>query len=316
MSVAHIQDSKFTESFGSYSKMLARLNKLSVDKHFDAYLDVSWEDPEFQIEPGDPRLIESSVDPFTQSEWFENLSTEAKAQYCLYRYSSCLKTGWHFENLLQRGLLAIAFREKNGSETFRYVHHEIIEESQHTLMFQEYVNRSGLPVRGMAWRYRFVAELIIERVAKANPVLFFVFVLGGEEPADHLQKSLLKAGLKHPLLERIMRIHVTEEARHLSFARHYLESHVPKASRGQRMIVSLVAPFVLGIMARIMIFPASDLRKHTKMGFLEYRRLARSPQSRAMLRDCLQRTRKLFCELGLMGPAAEVLWKIHGIWGD
>ena len=61
------------------------------------------------------------------------------------------------------------------------------------------------------------------------PELFFIFVLGGEDPIDHVQRETLRSERElHPLLERIMRIHVTEEARHLSFARHYLKREVPK----------------------------------------------------------------------------------------
>ena len=130
-----------------------------------------------------------------------------------------MKIGWHFENLLQRGLLHTPSRSPNGSPEFRYLHHEIIEESQHTLMFQEFVNRSGLPVRGMPWICRSSAELVVPPRPPA-PALFFVLVLGGEDPADHLQRQQLRGADAHPLVERIMRIHVTEEARHLSFARH------------------------------------------------------------------------------------------------
>ena len=67
----------------------------------------------------------------------------------LHRVCAAFKVGMQFENLLQRGLLAYACRLPNGAPEFRYVHHEIIEESQHSLMFQELVNRSGMPVKGM-----------------------------------------------------------------------------------------------------------------------------------------------------------------------
>jgi hypothetical protein len=52
--------------------------------------------------------------------------------------------------------------------------------------------------------------------------LFVLFVLGGKDPIDYVQHLELRAGGRAtPLLKRIMRIHVTGEARHhLSFARH------------------------------------------------------------------------------------------------
>ena len=60
-------------------------------------------------------------------------------------------------------------------------------------------------------------------------------MLGGEDPIDHVQRTTLRSGRElHPLLERIMRIHVTEEARHLSFARQYLRTNVPTLAGVQR----------------------------------------------------------------------------------
>jgi hypothetical protein len=59
-------------------------------------------------------------------------------------------------------------------------------------------------------------------VRRSLAQLFVLFVLGGKDPIDYVQHLELRAGGRAtPLLKRIMRIHVTGEARHhLSFARH------------------------------------------------------------------------------------------------
>jgi hypothetical protein len=53
--------------------------------------------------------------------------------------------------------------------------------------------------------------------------MFFVWVLAGEifVDADNRKRLEHRAQL-HPVLERIMQIHVTEEARHMRFAEVYL----------------------------------------------------------------------------------------------
>lgn len=297
-----------------FATMVGRLNKLSVEKHFEAYVDVDWDSHDSEIRPDDDRLVVPDFEPITRTEWYRSLSTDDRARYGLYRYAACMKIGWHFENILQRGLLAFVMREPNGSDSFRYVHHEIIEESQHTLMFQEYVNRSGLPVRGMKKIDRFIGELIIEPMAKHAKALFFVFVLGGEEPADHLQKLLLRSGVRHPLLERIMRIHITEEARHISFARHYLMREVPKIGRVRRFLLSMISPAVLGEMARIMGLPPADLRKHMGMPTSVMWSAYRTPEGRTLLADSVSSTRALLVELGLVNPVSKLIWKAYGIW--
>src|SRR5207244_1442732 len=94
------------------------------------------------------------------------------------------------------------------------------------------------------------------------PALFFMFVLGGEDPIDYVQRQALRSSQEvHPLLERIMRIHVTEEARHLSFARNYLKTNVPRLSRRKRFALAVQTPFILGSMAQLMLKPSPEIVK-------------------------------------------------------
>ena len=37
----------------AFESMVARLSKLSVDKHFEAYVDIDWDDPELAVDPTD-----------------------------------------------------------------------------------------------------------------------------------------------------------------------------------------------------------------------------------------------------------------------
>ena len=127
------------------------------------------------------------------------------------------KLGVIFESVLKQGLLEFAGRLPNGSAEFRYCYHEMIEEAQHSLMFQEFVNRSAFDIPGLNRVERAGANMVV-RMARRFPELFFVFVLAGEDPIDHVQRQMLHKNRAdiHPLLRRIMQIHVTEEARHLT----------------------------------------------------------------------------------------------------
>src|SRR5688572_14013371 len=151
------------------TQVLDRLNKLSVERHADAYADIDWEGEELRLDLGDPRLALWSVDPLTATEWYRSLPTEAQVRLGLWRVATAMRVGWEFENVLQRGALAYLYRLRNGAPQFRYLHHEIIEESQHTLMFQEFVNRTGLPVKGMPWRIKRSAELFVIPLSRRFP---------------------------------------------------------------------------------------------------------------------------------------------------
>jgi hypothetical protein len=301
-----------------FTVMVSRLNKLSVERHFDAYADIDWDSPDFALDPADPRFELPAVDPLRHTDWYAAKAPEERAAIGCYRWAACMKTGWHFENLLQRGLLRQAFELGNGTPEFRYLHHEIIEESQHTLMFQEFVNRSGLPVRGMPWGLRRLAETFILPISRVFPTLFFLFVLGGEDPVDHLQRRVLSDSDRalHPLVERIMRIHTTEEARHLSFARHFMHRTVPELGFFRRLHLAIIAPIVLGIMARLMLQPSGDLVRHCGVPRDVVRAANSSRAGRQLLRDSVAKTRKLFRELGLITPLSKALWKAVGLWDD
>ncbi len=292
---------------------LARLSKLSVEKHFDAYADVDWDAPEMRVAPGDPRWEPPAGDPVTTTDWYRSLGPDERSRYGLYRIAASMKTGWQFENLLQRGLLIRAFRLPNGAPEFRYVHHEIIEESQHTLMFQEVVNRSGLPVRGMPWWGRLGGTVLVGLTARWAPATFFFLVLGGEEPVDHVQKRTLQAGYPHPLVERIMRIHVTEEARHVSFARNSLRRMVPELGRVRRHALAVHVPLLMSAMTDLMLAPQADLRRYCAMPARVARQARRSPEARSMMSDSVRKIRELCDELGLMTGPARFLWRRLGL---
>jgi hypothetical protein len=225
-----------------------------------------------------------------------------------------MKTGVEFENLLKRGLLAYAFRLPNGSAEFRYAYHEVVEEGHHGMMFQEFVNRTGLPIRGIPPPIRQTAQAV-PVLGIIFPELFFFFVLGGEDPIDYVQRRTLNAGVEvHPLLERIMRIHVAEEARHLSFARHYLRRRVPELGPLRRQIISFAIPMILYRMSKVMLGVSRPMAAHFDIPVRVLEEAYRSPQARAERRNSLAKVRELADELGLVTRGSRRVWKALGIW--
>ena len=140
----------------------------------------------------------------------------------MWRQANVAKVGLHFESILIRGLMEYAFWTPNGSPEYRYCLHEAVEECNHTMMFQEMVNRIGADVPGMPRMLKWI-QPVIPLVAGPLPIPFWFGILAGEEPIDHTQKNVLREGKTlHPIMERVMAIHVAEEARHISFAHEYL----------------------------------------------------------------------------------------------
>jgi hypothetical protein len=178
-------------------------------------------------------------------------------------------------------------------------------------MFQEFVNRSGLDAAGLGPLERFGSRRVV-RLGRRFPQLFFLFVLGGEDPIDYVQRRELRAGHElHPLLERIMRIHVTEEARHLSFARHYLKRTVPGLSRIRRVRLAVAAPVIHGGMAQMMLRPSRQIVDRYQIPRpVVAQAYTRNPVHRAETAASLAKVRTLCVQLGLIRAPFHLLWRL------
>lgn len=313
MTTATDLDSELVDT--RFPDLIGRLSHQSVVKHFDAYTDVDWDAPESVIDPADPRFELDSDHPLGASAWYRSLPQPTRARIGLHLVVANMKSGLQFENILKRGLLEYAFLLPDGVPEFRYIYHEVIEEAQHSLMFQEFVNRAGLEAPGLAWDMKVGSRGVIA-MARRAPAMFFIFVLGGEDPIDHVQRTVLRSDKElHPLLERIMRIHVTEEARHLSFARQFLRTTVPTLPGWQRRAITIQAPVTLGIMADVMMRPPRAVVK--EYGIPDsvvadaYRRDGIAGQA---VRDSLRKVRTLMVELDLVTPTSQRVWERLGIW--
>jgi hypothetical protein len=298
-----------------FTELVERLSQQSVVKHFDAYADVAWDDPAYRIDPADSRWEIPADTGLGATEWYRSQPADLRARIGLHGIAANMKAGLQFESILKRGLLEYAFCLPDRSPEFRYAYHEVIEEAQHSLMFQEFVNRSGLEVPGLTWDLKLGARRVMH-MARKFPALFFVFVLGGEDPIDHVQRTALRSGRElHPLLERIMRIHVTEEARHLSFARQYLRVNVPNLAPRQRRAIAVQAPVILTTMASVMMRPPRELvRTYDIPKEVLEDAYGPSAPSRDEVRASLRKVRTLLTELGLVTPVSKRLWQTFGIW--
>lgn len=298
----------------SYRSLIERLSRQSVAKHYDAYQDIPWDDPAYALVEADPRWELAADDPLGATAWYRALPQPERARFGMELIASFAKIGSQFENVLQRGLLEFALRLPNGAPEYRYCLHEVIEEGQHSLMFQEFVNRTRLPIEGMP-RWMEVGSRVVVRFARRFPELFFLFVLGGEDPIDHVQREHLRTNqFSHPLLRRISHVHITEEARHLAFARAFLRHRVPQLGPVKRMLLRVRTPLLLGQMARLMLQPSPAMIRRYAIPKAVLREAYDSPRATAQRAAALRKPRELCVELGIAVAPFDRLWRRMGIW--
>jgi hypothetical protein len=297
----------------SYEALIMRLSRQSVTKRYEAFRDIDWDAPEMQIDPGDPRWELADTDPLGGSAWYRALLQRERARLGLYRVASFMKVGMQFENVLSRGLLQFALSRPDRSPEQRYAYHELIEESHHSMMFAEFVRRTGFHIAGLVGIWAALGERVAH-LGSRFPELFFVFVLGGEDPIDHAQRLALQSERDlHPLVRRISQIHITEEARHLCFARSYLRQHVPALSPQKRAILSVGAPAILRITSELMLRPSPALLREFAIPRAVVDEAFRdNPHYRQVTMESLAKVRALLVELGLVNAATAPLWRALG----
>ncbi|MEV4126667.1 diiron oxygenase [Nocardia sp. NPDC049707] len=300
-----------------YAAKLLLLSEGSVHKHFDPFEDIDWDNPDFAADAGAERwVLPVSGDALGRHPWYQALPLDRKIAIGKYRQANVAKVGLQFESILISGMVTHTFGLRNGSPEFRYCSHEMIEEHNHTLMFQEMVNRIGLDVPGMGPLVR-KFKYIGAPVAALFPNLFFMAVLAGEEPIDHIQKAILRSGEQvHPIMRGVMAIHVAEEARHISFAHEFLKQHVPEKNAADKLVLSIVMPIVMFILGRSIYTPPRSFFKEFDIPDEVRRELFYgSKQAKQEFSDFFGDVRTLAKDIGLMNPIGKAVWKLLKIDG-
>src|SRR2546423_9072629 len=97
----------------AYLRLVERLSKASVEKHWEPYIDIEWDDSEMKIDLQDPRWEIAAVDSLASNPWYRAQPQEVRSGIGLYRFANAAKIGVQFENLLNRGLYTYAFKVPN-----------------------------------------------------------------------------------------------------------------------------------------------------------------------------------------------------------
>jgi len=298
-----------------YEETLRMLSEASVDRCFNAFKDVPWDDPAYAVTADDERWILPNVDPLGAHPWYQALPRERQIEVGRHRLALITKIGSQFEQLLLQGGSGFLLRTVNRNPEFRYFMHELTEETHHIQMFQEFTNRVCPEVTG-APRWLINAIPLVAQLGWLSPTMFFTIILAGEEPIDHVQKDLMRRGGNHPLLSRIMQIHIAEEARHIGFAHAWLEHHVPRRGALARAWLGIMWPMSLRLGSDAILVPSKADRE--LMGIPAHvaeEVWGNDPAAAKFRRDLFSDVRMLADEIGIRSPLTRWAWRLWGVDG-
>ena len=109
-------------------------------------------------------------------------------------------------------------------------------------MFGEYIRRAGTPAYGPTHRQQASTD------TPDGLVLSYLLILAVEELLDHANRATMRDERLHPVSRQIAKVHVLEEARHVSFAKTYVSELWPTLDAAEQTIVTSTAgPLVAAV---------------------------------------------------------------------
>jgi hypothetical protein len=217
-----------------------------------------------------------------------------------------LSAGIWFENMLNQSLLRTLMHEDPTSRSTHYKLTELGDETRHMIMFGKAIERIGAkPVR---------PQRLQRMVINAMPLVFqrgsmlWVAALLGEEIFDSLQRQMMDDPELQPMIQRLMRIHVTEEARHIQFARDGARKRVTEMPRLNKWFMANIHGVGGYFFRYLFTFPVP----YARVG-LDPQRARKTARASAHRHEIHQvgfaPLAAFLTEIGLMGRIARRAWK-------
>jgi P-aminobenzoate N-oxygenase AurF len=278
-----------------------RLLRGSVKKSYEPVVDIDWDAP---LDPDKFFLPPKTISLYGTRMW-EKMTHAQRAELSRQEFVNTLSAGIWFENILNQALLRdMMHRDATARET-HYKLTELGDETRHMVMFGRAIERvGGKPVRPRLYQRMIINALPL--VFKGS--LLWVAALIGEEIFDALQRQMMDDPQLQPIVQRLMRIHVTEEARHIQFARDGVRRRVRDMPRINKVFMAningLGGPFFRYLFTNPAPYKRAGLpvRKARLAALTNPHYHETSVIGFAPLAAFLE-------EVGLMGPIARRLWK-------
>lgn len=282
-----------------------RLLRTSRKHSFDPDIDVDWTQP---LDPDLFYLPPTAVSLYETPLW-DRLDHRQRVELSKRETASVLSYGIYVELLLMQGLAMHAYRRRVDSDHVAYALTEIADECRHSIMFGRLINAFGLRATRLPTPLYQVGKIV---GGLYLPVQKFAMTLVVEETLDTVQRALFPDETLQPLVRDVTRIHVIEEARHITYAREELQHLVAGLSPTARRAYGLMLTPAAAELSRSLVHSSC----YAAVGLdpkLARRVALKSPHRRATLAWMFQRTLGFFGEIGLLDGPARKVWQQIGL---
>ncbi len=278
-----------------------RLLKSSARQSYDPEVDLDWDAP---LADGLWFMQPERLSLYGTPLW-DTLGEEQRRELSRHEVASIASVGLWFELILMQMVVRDVYDEDPRSARAQYALTEVGDECRHSVMFGRLIDRLGVPSYGVPAH---VHRLGRGFKTLASGVSGYAAILVAEEILDRWQRELMKDERVQPLIRMVSRIHVLEEARHMSFAREQIETMVPALPRRSlvwhRTVIANTAMMVSRSLVSPQVYAAVGLDPQ------EARRQAlANPHYRRTLTWMGERVTGFLDEQGLIGRAQRPTWR-------
>jgi hypothetical protein len=282
-----------------------RLLRSSARLSYDPDVDVHWAAP---LREDQFFIPERLVSLYGTPLW-DGLTREQRIELSRQELVNTVSVGIWFELILMQMLLRASYRQDPTTRHVHYALTEVADECRHSTMFATLIEHvGGRPYRNNRW---------LQRSAQTLPLILhgpamWVATLIGEEIFDSLQREHLDDESVQPVVRAVMRIHVTEEARHVRYARDDLVRELAGAPWWRREFARIVVAVGALLMSRLLSRPRQYKRAGIDPG-LAVRAARESAHRRETLAFGARKLVRFLRENDLIGGPSAALWRRAGM---
>jgi hypothetical protein len=282
-----------------------RLLRTSAKHSYDPAVEIDWETP---LAP-DRYFIDPRRSSLYGTALWEQMSKEQRIALTKHEVASLYSMGIWFETILMQMLVRHVYDRPKGSAHARYAWTEIADECRHSVMFSRMAEKFGGPEYGPD---RLVHQLGRFFKTTSNGTLTFGATIYVEEILDALQREQMADESLQPVVQKVSRIHVIEEARHIRYARDETLRQWPRLGRLGRAYSRLILAVVVYLATTRLIDP----KVYAAVGLNVDEAVAAAaanPHWRETKQFAARKVIMFFSEVGLIAGPGKLLWRRAGV---
>lgn len=277
----------------SPSYLVSQLNRSSAP-YEDPYRKIDWA----LLDPGEAWLPREAVS-LAGLDAFERLDEDRKRVLSQHEFLNFIEAGIWLEAMFMERMARVLRSRRADLSELKYRAHEIREESGHTLMFLELVERSGLSLSATQWAPPLLD--LFTRTIPVESVEFWLAAVLGEEIPDQMNRYIRRHGSGvNAVILQLCGIHMKDEARHIAYARELVRTKAAAISNIRRRAGSAMMNHLLRQFVNTFYYPSPAIYERAGLtpGRHWHQAARANPHRQQFLRDLIDPGLRLLRPIG------------------